>query len=251
MKKKGFQLSLVILMLLCTNLNAQKVTFGLKGGMSIPNLTTGGSQTPLNAGYSSNFRGCGGIYGEYHLTKKFSVSVGAAYSTQGGVMERFETLLNDELPSVTLYSDYKYESKLDYLVVPVLARFNWQKKRSRLKWYAAFGPFAGYLIKASNVRSYRANYMDKEYSDLFSETYSYEKTDMKDELYTFNVGLELLAGISYNLSKKHALFIEGGGNYGFLSITRAADNTRNYSGAATVSLGYAYTFQKQRRGWGR
>ena len=77
-------------------------------------------------------------------------------------MEKFETLTDDALPPAIIYSDYKFESKLDYVLVPVLARYSWQKsKRSRMKVHVALGPFAGYLLKANDVRSYFATYEDE------------------------------------------------------------------------------------------
>ncbi len=253
MKKNVFQLLLAATLIWCGNLYAQNVTMGFKGGLSIPNLTAGGSETPFNAGYSPNLRAGGGIYEEFHINRKFSISVGAEYSTQGGIMDKSETLTSD-ITSGTVYSDYKFESKLNYILVPVLARFNWQKrKKSLLKFYAAFGPFAGYLLKATDIRSYRANYEDEARTIFIDEMYSSEKMDIKDSLYKFNVGIEGLAGVSINLNKKHALFIEGGIDYGFLSINKVVAHGPDFSGAAVVTLGYAYTFQKQNRGrgWGR
>jgi hypothetical protein len=249
MREHIVMLTLVALFFPGNTLYAQKLTVGFKGGLSVPNLTTGGSETPLNAGYSSNIRAGGGMYGEYHINRKFSISVGAEYSTQGGVMEKFETLTNDALSPATIYSDYKFETKLDYILVPVLARYSWQKnKRSRMKVHAAIGPFAGYLLKANDVRSYFATYEDEARTLLIDEVYSSEKVDIKDVLYTFNVGIEGLAGLSYSLNKKHALFIEGGINYGFLSINRVEAAGKNFTGAAFVNLGYTYTLQKQRSG---
>ena len=44
------------------------------------------------------------------------------------------------------------------------------------------------------------------------------------------------------ISKRAIFFIEGGGNYGFLNIQKGTDNGKNQIGAATVALGYGYTF---------
>jgi hypothetical protein len=38
------------------------------------------------------------------------------------------------------------------------------------------------------------------------------------------------------------VFIEGGGNYGFLTIQKDSANGKNNTGAGVVNLGYAYTF---------
>ncbi len=252
MKKNVIQLTLIALLLGC-NLYAQKVSIGFKGGFNIPNLTPGGSQNFLNSGYSSQLRADGGIYGEYHINKRFSISVGAEYSSQGGVTESFQTALNSFPPPENLYLNYQREVKLDYLLVPVLARYSWKKnKRSRLGLYTAIGPFAGYLLKARQFKTYSATFEDEARTKLIDEEFLPDnQADIKNDMYTFNVGIEGFVGIAYNLTRNHTLFVEGGGNYGFLSIQKPIENGKAFTGAGVVTFGYSYTFQKKYRGWRR
>ncbi len=264
MKKNVVQLTLAALMLLCGNSFAQKITLGVKGGLSIPNLTGGGSETPLNAGYSSRMGADGGIYAEYHVSKPFSVSVGLEYSSQGGQKNKFQAYttpaqLAPLFPSPAptyLYSDFKSVAKLDYLLVPVLARYTWKiSKKSPLKIYAAFGPFAGFLLNAHQVTSGSSpismmNPDGKTYTQLIIPPATTPKsvpfdatTSIKDSLNTLNVGICGMVGISYSFNKKHTIFIEGGGNYGFMSIQKGSANGKNNTGAGVVTFGYAYTLQ--------
>jgi hypothetical protein len=66
MKKATIVLTLAAILGICSNLAAQQVTVGIKGGFSIPNLTAGNTTNPLNTGYSSRFGADYGVYGEHH-----------------------------------------------------------------------------------------------------------------------------------------------------------------------------------------
>jgi len=251
MKKYAVQLTLVVLVLLCSNIYAQKITIGAKGGFSIPNLTAGSSQNPLNSGYSSRLGADYGIYGEYHLSGLFSLSLGIEYSSQGGIKDKFQAFSTPPAMAALVtapyvYADFKSEAKINYLLVPVLARFSWNfNKSGPVKLYAAVGPFAGFLLNAHQVTSGSSIiYMDETKTiPLTTEPQSFDNNnDIKSDLYTFNLGVDGFVGISYSLTPKHALFIEVGGNYGFLSIQKGTVNGKNFTGAGVATLGYAYSF---------
>jgi len=192
----------------------------------------------------------GGIYGEYHVTKPFSISVGLEYSSQGGKksgLQAFPTPTADAafVSSPYLYADFKNTAKYDYVLIPILARYTWKiSKKSPFRIYGALGPFAGLLLDAKQVTSGNSIiYFDSAGtqplpagSQPFNAT-----TNIKNDLNSFNVGIEGFVGISYRLNKKSTVFIEGGGNYGFMSIQKGTANGKNYTGAGVVTIGYAYT----------
>jgi len=267
MKKNALQLTFVALILLCGNVKSQEITLGAKGGFSIPNLTGGSSDNPLNTGYSSRLGADGAIYGEYHVNKKFSVSVGIEYSSQGGKKDKFQAYptpaevapLFAPNPAPTyLYANFKSEAKMDYLLVPILAKYNWRLgKKSPVRIYAAFGPFAGYLIDAKQITSGSStismmNPDGKTYTGLIippattavAQSFN-QTTNIRSQLYTFNLGIEGFAGVSYNIDRSNAFFIEGGGNYGFMSIQKGTANGKNYTGAGVLTFGYSHTFVKK------
>ncbi len=263
MKKNALQLIFTALILLSSNAYAQKITLGAKGGLSIPNLTGGGTENPLNAGYSSRMGADGGIYAEYHVTKPFSVSVGFEYSSQGGLKNKFQAfpfppeaiqIFPPPAPKY-LYADFKSEAKIDYVLLPVLARYSWKlNKRSPLRIYAALGPFAGFLLSAHQVTSGSSLWYPSETkaNPLPLPAQSFDaNTNIKDSLNTFNAGICGFVGISYSISRNQSIFIEGGGNYGFMSIQKGTGNGKNKTGAAVVTVGYAYTLQDKhkKRGW--
>ncbi len=78
---------------------------------------------------------------------------------------------------------------------------------------------------------------------ITSEPQSFDNTtNINEDLHTFNMGINGFVGIAYNISPQNALFIEGGGNFGFISIQKGTVNGKNYTGAGVVTIGYAYTF---------
>ena len=143
MRKNALLYTFAAILFLSGNLYSQKLTLGLKGGAGISNQKGGTADNIKTFGSSVTFGAEGGIYGEYKLSRLFSVSAGAEYSPQWGIKE-----------NIISSAYYLTEVKLDYVSLPLLARFNWKKnKRSPVKLYAALGPFIGILVKATPGRS--------------------------------------------------------------------------------------------------
>ncbi|MEV4884176.1 PorT family protein [Chitinophaga ginsengisegetis] len=243
----------VLLLCCCIQANAQ-VDLGVRGGISIPNLTAGGSESnPLNTGYSSRKGPDFGILGEYHISKLFSIEAMISYSSQGGKKEGIQAFpfpremagaLPPSVPPPTyLYADFKSQAKLNYLMVPILAKFGWNLGHtSPLRLYVDAGPFFGFLLSAKQVTSGSSIlYLDEEGKQpITQQPQSFDKTtDIKDQLHTFNVGVSGNLGLAY-IFGRHQVFVEGGGNYGFLNIQEGSANGKNNTGAATASIGYAY-----------
>jgi hypothetical protein len=248
--KKIFLLFLfIVIMLPFQFIYAQSFTLGFRSGISIPNLSAGGSENnPLNTGYKSRIGPDEAIFGEYHLSSAFSIEAMLEYSSQGGKktgMQAFPNPRGDQPPY--LYADFKSEAKLNYLLVPILAKYNW-KLGSNSPWrvYADAGPFAGFLLSAHQVTSGSSMvYADPQGTQPVSPSAQPfdANNDIKDQLNTFNFGASANVGFAYHFGKSN-LFIEGGGNYGFLNIQKGTANGKNHAGAGTVAIGYGYTFWK-------
>jgi hypothetical protein len=237
--------------------NAQNVTLGARAGMSIPNLSAKASgNNPLNTGYNSRLGPDAGIFGEYHLSSLFSLEAMLEFSSQGGKkngMQAFPTppemaaMFPEGTAPQYLYANYKSEAKMVYLLVPILAKFGWNLSGSSpLRIYIDAGPFAGFLLSAHQVTSGSSMvYADKQGTQALSpQAVPFNAdSDIKDQLNTFNFGISGNVGISYRFNRGN-IFIEGGGNYGFLNIQKGTENGKNNTGAGTVDIGYAYTFAK-------
>ncbi|HTI12446.1 MAG TPA: porin family protein [Puia sp.] len=238
---------------------------GARGGISIPNLSAGGSQNnPLNTGYNSRLGPDFGVSGEYHFSTLFSLEARAEYSSQGGKktgMQAFPTpdpvagYLQSQgiTPPTYLYADFKSEAKLNYLLIPVLAKFGWDLGAgSTWRLYAGAGPYVGFLLSAKQVLSGKSTvYFDASATQALPiGPQSFDSTqDLKSQLHSTNVGVDGVVGLSFapGPGKKDKIFIEGGGNYGFINIQKGTANGKNNTGAGVVTIGYSHLFGDRRR----
>ncbi|HEY2581396.1 MAG TPA: porin family protein [Mucilaginibacter sp.] len=260
MKKLFFYLLFLGLTVLFFNADAQDIALGVRGGISIPNLTSGGGdQTPLNTGYSSRLGADFGVFAEFKFSDLFSIQPMLEYSAQGGKkdgLQAFPTpaqyaqaFYPNPAPQY-LYANYNSTAKLNYLMLPVLAKFGWDLKSSPFRIYADAGPFLGYLIYAKQITTGSSEIYPPGGSGtqpppagtppLPGGPQSFDNTqDIKDQTHKANVGIEGNVGLAYKFKKSY-IFIEGGGNYGFISIQKGTTNGNNNTGAGTVAVGYSF-----------
>lgn len=255
--KKLIYVSVFGLLFFCFRAEAQNVAIGVRGGISIPNLSAGGSeQNPLNSGYSSRQGPDFGLFADFRISGLFSIEPMLQYSSQGGKKDGFQALTtppdlaaafqaqNQPVPAY-VYANYNSMAKLNYLMIPILAKFGWNLgKTSPWRFYADAGPFAGFLLNAHQVTSGSSMiYADAGGTQpITQQPVSFNgNTDIKNQLHTFNLGIEGNVGFAYKVGAGN-IFIEGGGNYGFLNIQKGTSNGKNNTGAATADVGYAYWF---------
>lgn len=245
-------ISQIISLLLISSLSwAQDINIGARGGFSIPNLTAGSSDNPLSKGYNSRLGADAALFAEFKFSDGFSLQPMIEYSAQGGKKDGVQALTTpDEIKAFYppgqspqyLYANYKSEAKLDYLLIPVLAKFNWQIKKSALSIYVDAGPFVAFLLSAKQVTSGQSQlYTNASQTDVLPVgTESFDHTEnIKSQLKKANIGIEGNLGFAYHIGA-HSIFIEGGGNYGFVNIQKESANGKNNTGAAAATIGYSY-----------
>ncbi|RZJ55926.1 MAG: PorT family protein [Flavobacterium sp.] len=108
--------------------NAQETKFGVKGGLNLTNLTGDVEGTSSLVGFHV------GGFAEIKLTDKFAIQPELLFSTQGAKIE--ETFFDE--------SD-EYDTKLNYLNIPVLAKFYVTEAFS-----VEAGPQLGVLLSAKS-----------------------------------------------------------------------------------------------------
>jgi hypothetical protein len=248
MKKLIFYASLFVLSFLFFNADAQNVALGIQGGISIPDLSAGSAgSTPLSTGYSSRFGPDAGIYAQFKVSSLFSIQPGLEYSSQGGKKDGLQAVPdpNPQGPPY-LYANYNSTAKLNYLMLPVLAKFGWDLGHSHWRFFVDAGPFLGYLVYAKQVTSgsseLYADMAETEPASPGPESFN-ATTDIKDQIHKANVGIEGNLGFAYKLKKSY-IFISGGGNYGFINIQKVAADGSNDTGAATIVVGYSFWLGK-------
>lgn len=254
---------LVVLAVLCFSglAYSQTISLGLKGGVTIPHLPAPGAKNNVfNGGYRSRLGPDISVFADIHFSEWLSLQPAVEYSAQGGDKSGFQAIpfpeeliaeLHGQTPPEYLYADIQSTATFNYLLVPVLVKLGLDLgEGSPFRIYGGVGPFVGFLLNARQRTSGRSKvYLDENKQTLVPDpaqpksplVYTFDaNTDSKDELNTTNVGLEGILGIAYR-SNRSSIFIEGGGNYGFLDIQKEKTNGQNHTGAVVVSLGYAYT----------
>jgi hypothetical protein len=249
MKKSNFYYWFAFLLFMGFSARAQDFAIGVRGGFSIPNLSAGANNSnPLNTGYSSRTGADAGVFAEFKFSDLFSLQPMVEYSSQGGKKDGLQAFPNPQGNTPPyLYANYNSTAKLNYLMVPVLAKFGWNLgKTSPFRLYVDAGPFAGFLLSAHQVTTGNSDvYADAGGTQPASpgpESFN-NNQNIKDQLHTLNFGAEANVGLKYKLGTS-SIFIEGGGNYGFLNIQKGTANGKNETGAATADIGYAYGFGK-------
>ncbi|KAA6343725.1 hypothetical protein EZS27_008603 [termite gut metagenome] len=173
--------------------------------------------------------------------------------------------IGSSLPSI-FYADVKNEAKFDYLMIPLSLQVGKDFGKS-WRVYVGAGPFVSFLLSAKQVSKGQSElYTDASKSqtlwDIIPSTVKplitenapelayalasemeFGTTDIKDDLRKVNVGVQGDLGLSYQCNR-NKLFLEVGGNYGFVRLQKEEVNGSNRIGSATVMLGYAYRLGK-------
>ena len=139
MKKLSKSLSLVVMTLLLVGLLASPgfsdIKFGVKGGLSLSNLTVKPEETAFP--FDNKTGVVGGISLNLGLSRMFSVQPEILYVQKGS--KASETVEGVELTG-------KYE--IDYVEVPLLLNFSFAKPGSSFVPSVYAGPYAGFNARA-------------------------------------------------------------------------------------------------------
>jgi hypothetical protein len=227
---------------------AAPVRIGLHAGSSIPNLHAG-DNNPISTGWSSRVAFAFGLFAEYDVSSSFAIQSEVNYAPQGGKRNGSQPVMLDASalgipPGTPLYANYNNTADINYVEIPVLAKF-WIGSARQM--YANLGPYVGFLLNARNKTSGTSQiYYDQaltqpvEYSpgnpvppQDFNAT-----TDVKSELRSYNWGIQ--GGVGYGRpigSGRLELDVRGG--YGLMNVQKdTATNGKNNTGSLVVSLAY-------------
>lgn len=237
--------------MIVTGYTQRRIDIGIKAGLSLPNLTAGDSDNPINSGYSSSTGPAAAVFAEFHLSERFSIQPELQYCAEGGKKngEQVFTVPREyaiffppgELPQY-LYADYSSSARFNYLILPVLAKYHFFDSRP---WdlYVAGGPFVSLLVSAKNKTTGTSNiYRDAEHQVILAPDISFDRTtDIKNDLHNINAGVNAFVGVARHFGN-NSLLLEAGGNYGLINIQKGEINGKNKTGAFVLSLGYAHSF---------
>jgi hypothetical protein len=236
---------------------ADAVKFGAHAGISIPNLR-GNAEDIYSKGFESRQGPYFGLTADIPLAPRFSLALDLNYTSQGGLRTGMQPITMDLPPGLPippetiLYADFRNETILDYVEIPVLARFTFG---DRIRFFVDAGPYIGFLVRAVAVtEGTSALYLDEAGTmpiiippateplevDLGAET------DVKDSLETVNLGLAGGGGMLVPLGPGD-LVLEVRFQLGLTTLQRYPETDGNTkTGAILISLGYTLPLGKHK-----
>jgi hypothetical protein len=233
---------------------AGEVKFGLHGGLSIPDIR-GNESDVLTRGFTSRQGPFFGIFMETEIAPRWSLVAEVNYTSQGGLRKGMQPVtipLPPELtlpPGTFLFANFRNETILDYIEVPVMARLTLGNK---VRFFANAGPYVGILVRARAVtKGTSALFWDEAGTDpvitipeIPSSLDFDATTGVKDSLKTTNIGLAMGGGVRYPVGRGEIVF-EAHFQLGLTTIQKdIATSGKSQTGAVVISLGYAFPIAK-------
>lgn len=228
-----------------------KFSLGVYGGLNTPRLTGGGGN-PLSEGWTSR---TGGGYGgtlDWTTGKHFAWRADILYSSQGGQRSGMQALdgssFNPQIPTGTyLYADYNNESIMNYLEVPVMAKYIIPFSRST-RFYIDLGPNIGFLLNAKQkTQGSSIVYADAggnqpvsinpQTGQPFPVSFDAD-TDVTDDIKSVNFGITGGIGFAQGMGFGD-VFIDFRGAYGLTTVQKDSKNGNSHIGNLLIALGYS------------
>lgn len=236
----------------------QEVNVGVKGGVSIPNLS-GSDDNPLTKNYKSRTAITFGGFVELGITEKFSVQPELNYSQQGGIRKGVQPItqpmsgLPPLPPGQYFYGDFKNTAKLNYLEVPVLLKYKFRSK-GKVRPFLNGGVYYGYLLNATTVTKGSSTiYIDENKTPLLLPPLGTPvppvsfaaKTDIINDVNRNNLGLTGGGGLLIPSGKNNNFIIDVRVSRGLRHIQKnTALNGESRTGNFVVSFGYVFGVKK-------
>jgi hypothetical protein len=226
-------------------------TLGAFGGLNIPKLTGGGGN-PLSEGWSSSKGGAFGLSFTWNTTQQLALSADVYYSGEGGQRNGMQALdgssLDPQVPAGTyFYADYNNESRLNYINVPVMARYYFPLSKF-FRVYLNLGPYVGFLLNAKQITS-GSSVVYADASGIQPISYDQQtgqivpvpfdaNTDITNKINRVNFGLIGGAGITQKVGFGE-IILNLRGDYGLSNIQRYLQDGKNHIGNLLISFGYS------------
>ena len=231
--------------------NGSKFMVGAFAGLNIPQLT-GGSGNPLSENWVSRQGVAYGLTFSWNTGSHFAWRADILYSSEGGQRNGMQALagssFNPQVPAGTYYyANYNNESILNYLEVPVMAKYNFSLSKST-RLYFDLGPYIGFLLNAkqktggsSIVYADAAGTIPVSVNPQTLQPFAVSfdaNTGITDQINEVNYGLTGGIGFSQNAGPGQ-IILDFRGAYGLTTIQKLPENGDNHIGNLLVSLGYS------------
>jgi hypothetical protein len=200
----------VVALLVFSFTNAQKATFGIKGGLNVANQSYSGDASPS----PTSLIGVNiGAFVDFKIADKLYFQPEVLYSTQGS---KFNLTVPN--PNDGIYYATENTFKLSYINIPVM-----------LKYYAAekfsleAGPQIGFLVDSKLQVNVLGQSVLQEADDVFE---------------TLDFGFNLGAG--YDITKKFSAGVRYNIGLANIAKTEPGDNSKIKNNVFSISLGYKF-----------
>jgi opacity protein-like surface antigen len=256
-----------------SGLFAQDTKFGVRLGVGLPDL-----ESRDNNIYASGFNSVagfdGGVFLDYGITENFSLKFEVAFARKGGEKDGIQPIPNSLLdPALspiiegqTVYANFENTAVFSYITVPILAKYEWHLGT---KWgvYVNGGVYVDFVINPTQQTSgtsqlyydpngtvpvqVPANPQDPPQDwilvDLPAQDFNTD-SDINDDISDMDFGFMLGVGASYAINSKHEIIADVRGSYGLIPLQKDTDTYGDvHMGSLVFSLGYAYTFDKNKK----
>ena len=230
--------------------NKSNFTIGAFGGLNTPKLTGGGGN-PLSEGWSSRSGAAFGFTMDWKTGKHFGWRTDVLYSSEGGQRNGMQALdgssFNPQMPSGSyLYANYNNESILNYLEIPIMAKYSLSLSNST-KCYVNAGPYIGFLLNAhqktsgsSIVYADAAGTQPVSVNQQNGQTFSVPfdaDIDIKNQIKSSNFGLTGGVGFSQGVGFGQ-IYFDIRGAYGLTFVQKDTKNGSSHIGNLLMSMGY-------------
>ena len=225
-----------------------KFTLGIFGGLNIPQLS-GGNSNELSRDYTSRKGDAFGLTASYSLESNFALRADILYSSEGGKRNGIQAIdtssINSMVPAGTyFYADFKNESILNYLEIPVMVKYFIPVCKSS-KFYIDFGPYIGFLLNAKQKTSGTSIiYADRAETipvtimgyPIPAQSFDASST-VTSSIKPVNVGLTGGIGFTQTLGIGD-IFLDVRGAYGLTTIQKNTQDGSSHTGNLLIALGY-------------
>ncbi|MBZ4033479.1 PorT family protein [Flavobacterium sp. 17A] len=223
MKKITVLLFTISLISFKTTAQESKIKFGLQGGANYSTLWGFDSYADLNSGLAYVF----GVSFQYKIQDNLSIKTDLNYERKTQKSKNNIEILDPESSISPGTYSVKSTVYLNYLVLPVLLKYNFSKDKS---FYVNAGPYLGYLLKSGI----------KTHVNIPGETdYDEEDTKYKKSMdFGFTAGI----GKEFKVNENHQVYVEIRDNLGVsdISKTEVMNGGAIKTNSLNVLVGYTF-----------
>jgi hypothetical protein len=204
-----------------------EIKFGIQAGLNYSDFR--GYDAPTSDSYyeSPGFSFLGGVNIESQFHEKLSLKIELNFERKTQKADNFISLT--DLNGVISYYNFNSYKNFDYLVLPIMLKYNLSDENS---FYINGGPFIGFLLK-----SYFTN-------DIDVEGLNNEVLDTTDLNKTTDFGFALGFGKTINFNDENSIFLELRANVGLTNTSKISlweNNGESKTGSLNFILGYSFS----------